>query len=800
MNWFTMTLVWYLTLLIVGLIFFPLTRLIFGRFFYDRGYPFAKTIGILLLTFAIFVIAFLKLLPYRFDSLIVILGLWLALNAFIFARLKKNAGGIFQMWRDKKALAFILVEEVLFIVSLVAFVFVRGQEPSIHGLEKFMDYGIMQAILRSEYFPPLDMWLSGDPQSPGGYPINYYYFGQMTGSTLIQLTQVPAAAGYNLVLATIFAQGITLGFSLCSNLVYIFKRNFFETPAISKLRLIVYGLVGSFMINLAGNLHTIYAFTRGYDPDSPVPFWQILLSPAELFQEGRPSTYWYPNATRFIPKTIHEFPSYSYVVADLHGHVFDIPFVLLSLSLLLVLFLYGMTYVRKPKEEIETSKKKQGEATELEGFSGSAIYREIHRFSHDFITTLGIRINEKGFSYKVRFDTLLVVGMGFMCAVHYMTNALNGPIYLLATVTVLLIIYGFSNRYISMLILLGFSFFVFSFPFSVNFSPFTSGIGVNCAPAFLTQMEKLGPFLFEAGNCQSSALYMMFILWGFFWMGIVVYAISIWQKNKVTRAKFEFSLFNRDFVLHPIDLFTILLFTYGIFLTLVPEFFYVKDIYPDHFRANTMFKLGYQSFIMMSIAMTVVLFRIRLMRSAGKYALKAVYGVFFFFIFLYPFFAFPSYYPGLFSWDTYTRPPELYGDKWLLTQYPQDYEIIQWFNENVEGQPTILESQGDSYTDHNRVSAYTGLPTVAGWWVHQWLWRGSPDVVGRRIPDIETIYQSGDIGITLQAIEKYNVEYIVVSELEREKYTALNEEKIKQIATEVFKSKNGVGSIYKVNK
>jgi uncharacterized membrane protein len=283
-------------------------------------------------------------------------------------------------------------------------------------------------------------------------------------------------------------------------------------------------------------------------------------------------------------------------------------------------------------------------------------------------------------------------------------------------------------------------------------------------------------------------------------MGIVVYAIAIWQKNKVTRAKFEFSLFNKNVVLHPIDLFTILLFTYGIFLTLVPEFFYVKDIYPDHFRANTMFKLGYQSFIMMSIAMTVVLFRIRLMKSAWKYVLKAVYGLFFFFIFLYPFFAFPSYYPGLFSWDTYTRPSEVYGDKWLLNQYPQDYEIIQWFNENVEGQPTILESQGDSYTDHNRVSAYTGLPTVAGWWVHQWLWRGSPDVVGRRIPDIETIYQSSDVGITRQAIEKYNIEYIVVSELEREKYKGLNEEKIKQIATEVFKSKNGVGTIYKVNK
>src|SRR5439155_25382729 len=42
----------------------------------------------------------------------------------------------------------------------------------------------------------------------------------------------------------------------------------------------------------------------------------------------------------FIPFTIHEFPSYSYVVADLHGHVFDIPFVLLTLALLVVFLVH----------------------------------------------------------------------------------------------------------------------------------------------------------------------------------------------------------------------------------------------------------------------------------------------------------------------------------------------------------------------------------------------------------------------------------------------------------------------------
>src|SRR5258708_38797604 len=32
--------------------------------------------------------------------------------------------------------------------------------PDIHGLEKYMDYGFVNSILRSQYFPPKDMWFT----------------------------------------------------------------------------------------------------------------------------------------------------------------------------------------------------------------------------------------------------------------------------------------------------------------------------------------------------------------------------------------------------------------------------------------------------------------------------------------------------------------------------------------------------------------------------------------------------------------------------------------------------------------
>jgi hypothetical protein len=463
----------------------------------------------------------------------------------------------------------------------------------------------------------------------------------------------------------------------------------------------------------------------------------------------------------------------------------------------------GNAHAKTPagkKHTVQAESKGTANAESRPGLAGR-LFGEASSFSHEFLTTLGIHIGQNGFRYAPTYDTVLVMLLGFMTAVHYMTNALNGPIYILFSVVVLFFCFGLSNRFLTYVISLGFAFFVFSYPFSMNFSPFASGIGVNCAPGFLTDIERIGPFLFEKGNCQRDPFWMLFVLWGFFWTGLVLYLVALFSKNSLTRARFEINLFGKKtLVLHPVDVFVMLLFAFGTFLILVPSFFYVKDIYPDHFRANTMFKLGYQAFIMMSIATTVALFRLRLMASWWRFGLKGMYALLGFLVAIYPYFAFPSYYPGLLDGTALKRGAKLDGIVWLKDQYPQDHEIVQYFNTRVEGQPVILEAQGDSYTDYNRVSAYTGLPTVAGWWVHEWLWRGSADVVGSRIPDIETIYNTDDPAVAQRLLQKYNVDYVVVSGLEKEKYKTLNEEKFEKIATRVFVSENGVGSIYKITK
>ncbi len=716
MNWLIISLTWYFFLFFLGLIFFPLTKRVFFKFNFDHAYPFAKTLAIVFLSYSIYFLATLKIISFERVYFFLIIFLFTLINWLIYKKANKE--------ENKANFLLLIFEEFLFLIAFIFLVFVRGQEPSIRGLEKFMDFGFINSILRSKYFPPLDMWLSADNINPKGYPINYYYFGHLTGAFLIKLIGVKPSIGYNLILATIFAQGITLVFSLIANIIFLYK------DKISYKKIVFFSLLGSFIANLGGNLHTIYIFTSGYPNENPIPFWQIFSFCNTLFPRACQALektlypYWYPNATRFIPYTIHEFPSYSYVVADLHGHVFDIPFILITISLIF----------------------------------------------HFYFAT----ISQKQQSFSIIIPYLSLIG--FFIAVNYMTNAFDGPIYFLFFIFLSLLTFKSLEKTLIALLIVLVSFLIFSFPFSFYFKPFVSGIGVNCSSNFLTKIGKIGPFLFEKNNCQISPLWMLFTLWGFFWINFIIFLFVKKQiENQKNNSLLNFFIFS--------------LFGYSTFLIFIPEFFYIKDIYPAHFRANTMFKLGYQAFILMSIASTFVFYLIK--RSANMIS-TFIFGFFFIFIFIYPFFAFPSYYGNL------NKIPELDGEKWLESFYPQDKEIVEFINKNIRNQPVILEAQGDSYTDFERISAYTGLPTVAGWWVHEWLWRGSADVVGKRIPDIQEIYEGKDIKKTINLIKKYQIKYVVISQMERQKYSNLNTDKFNQIGKKIFQSSNKLGALYQV--
>ena len=270
-----------------------------------------------------------------------------------------------------------------------------------------------------------------------------------------------------------------------------------------------------------------------------------------------------------------------------------------------------------------------------------------------------------------------------------------------------------------------------------------------------------------------------------------------------------------------IDIFVCGMTVVGLMMIIAPEIFYVRDIYTSgYLRSNTMFKFCFAAFIILSIAMIYSVVRlIWFVNKNGKYssALFAVAIVFALMLFV------PAHYTmaslkqrcgqelkkedyksidgtAYLSYHTSNQVSENYGGNLMSYKY-----CIDWFNSEVKGDPVICEAYGDSYTDSCIISAYTGLPTVFGWQTHEWLWRfhgivdeekdllvSDPDndvfkiYIDPRHADVNTIYFSESPEEVQSVIDKYQIQYIVVGDMERFKFGYDNTYVISQLGTPVF--------------
>jgi len=275
-------------------------------------------------------------------------------------------------------------------------------------------------------------------------------------------------------------------------------------------------------------------------------------------------------------------------------------------------------------------------------------------------------------------------------------------------------------------------------------------------------------------------LWKLGVLWGFPGILTVIFAYFIYK----IRSNLKKS-----------DLFIISLLTVAWILIAIPEIVFVKDIYiGSHKRANTMFKLTYQAFVLFYLSSGYI--AIRTITWIKKTHFKILALIFFALLFgsilSYPNFAIKSYYGELKNYKG------LAGDTWFKEKYPGEYDAAAWLKENTVGQPTILEAPGDSYTEFNVISAYTGFPTVSGWFVHEWLWRGDSSFPQKRVSDIDEIYTGRDLQTTRSLLEKYGVEYAIVGTFEHQKYANINEIKFTQLGTQVFSS--GDTKIYQIKR
>ena len=724
---------WYLTLFILSLSSLPTCLLLFKNF-WDKGYAFAKTISLTLITFFVFVLSSAKLIPFSQSSLS-----WLVIGlvAFNYLFLKKK------YFKNSKLIDFfkphlgkILLQELIFFSLLAFWTYVRGFRPEIDNLEKPMDWGFVNSALKTTYLPPLDMWFSGQF-------INYYYFGHLIHAVITKISSVPSTIAYNLSIATVLALTFSQTLSLSASLI----KN--SLKKISFFKIFLLALTSSVLITFGGNLHHLYKITKINIQNN-----QKLVLSLDEFKKAS-LTYWYPDATRFIgydpdieDKTIHEFPIYSFVVADLHGHMNNIPVFLLFLSFIFTIFTNFKTnsFINWP----------------LIGGAGFLLSISYMSNAWDFanlglffaVFTLIYNLYQPSSPSNPTSSPSNPTSLRGAC-----DEAISSPTSSPAKRSNLFTI--FLKTLINGLLTIV-SWFIFTFPFSRNFQPMMEG---------LKWSDSHSPF------------WQLFILYGGFWLINLPFLFIF---KKYLHKKIKYPSVGQIFVLCLILTATILI--------VLPEIFYVKDIYIySHRRANTMFKLVYAAFMMYSISASYVLSSFTQLKNK---AIKRIYKFVFVLVFLihstYAYFAINSNYGGLKNFQG------LDGFVWYQNRYPDTFKAIEWLNNNLTGQPLILEAVGDSYTDFNLVSSATGLPTVEGWIVHEWLWRGGYDQPAARQQDVEAIYQSVDVESLRPLVQKYSIDYILIGDKEFEKYPNLNQDNIAQISDLVFQSNQT--KIYKVKK
>jgi Tfp pilus assembly protein PilF len=117
-----------------------------------------------------------------------------------------------------------------------------------------------------------------------------------------------------------------------------------------------------------------------------------------------------------------------------------------------------------------------------------------------------------------------------------------------------------------------------------------------------------------------------------------------------------------------------------------------------------------------------------------------------------------------------TQPIEIAGNTGSVV-FKYEREALDWLNATIKGTPVIAAAPVGYYRESGMmVGTYTGLPMVVGG-LHQdeqrygWL-------VGERRSDMDQFFTTPDINRALLILNKYDVEYIYLGEVERIRYAA----------------------------
>ncbi len=829
-------LVWWLVILLFGLIGWPLAASLFP-FLPDRGYTLARPVGLLLTGYILWLGASFRLLQNNPGGIIVALTV-VAVTGLIWQRRQARPDDapslpawLGQRWR------YVLLVEALFAVTYLAWVYYKAHNPNIEtaGGEKWMEIAFINGILRSQHFPPQDPWLSG-------FGISYYYFGYVLMAMVTQLTGIVSTEAFNLYIPTLLALTLTGAFGLMANLVNLYQNRL--TAAIENLPAVATGLLAALFVGLLGNLIGVLEVLhkRGLLPPA---FW-IWLDIRDLkIPPAGPSASWIPD--RFIwwwrgsrvltdynlagheQEVIDEFPFFSFLLGDVHPHVLALPFVLLVIALALHLLLRPVTPPEQPaagggivdkiREILENS------------------WRELLQASGGGFGFGLIAVAVGGLSFLNTWDFPIYLGViGLALVVRYARSrptwsdallpALLGAAAIgLAGVLLYLPFYAtFQSQARGILPNLWNptrlpQFFVFFGPFLVAVTALLLALsarrgGWQKRLGWTLQLTVLGPLLLmltaltglllsSAGRgyvegllsdpmvqqvigsdtigalLQASLARRLANPWTFLLLGgllgwVLALAIGLAESAGQQHADGSRSRLVEQFVL--------ILLVVGLALPLAVEFIYLRDNFG--IRMNTIFKFYFQAWVLLALASAFAVYYVSVRaRGAPRLLFQVVMALLVAGGLIYPVLA------TLNKANNFQDPATLNGIAWIAQNRPDDYAAIEWLRQNAPDNAIILEAPGSSYAAYQytgRISALTGLPTLLGWGGHESQWRGNYDEPARREPEIDLLFNTLDPRQAQALLDKYHIKYVYVGALERERYSPQSLKKFANLMTVAF--------------
>ena len=336
---------------ILGIIFLPLTVTVFHNV-PDRGWAWSKALALLVTSFCVwFPLMVFHALFFSWIFVFSVVLILLALNVIGFLRTRQTLRQIISANRW-----YVCATEAVFFLMVLLLGILRSYGPDIVSYERFMDEGFLASIMRSQHFPPSDMWYSG-------YSINYYYYAHyivaMLAKLLGQLPSVAFNTGISMLygLAAVSLFGITCNIIAWSHRYRAQKQAtiadiespkqplFVDTEELEQINVHDHKVIAEseqpVLIALENDVTPIYAEKNALRQG--IPFALLTIAMALILGNMASTVAWYQqhnalqdyywfNVTRVIPNTINEFPAFSFLLSDFHAHVLSLPFTLLAIG------------------------------------------------------------------------------------------------------------------------------------------------------------------------------------------------------------------------------------------------------------------------------------------------------------------------------------------------------------------------------------------------------------------------------------------------------------------------------------